>query len=141
VCDLRAASWNAVIPGMHRVLVVEDDPDLRANLVELLSSEGFNVCEAETGDEALAKISEGGLDLVVTDVVMPGPFGVQVAAMAHTAGEAVPMIVITALREPWVDEHVSRLPRAELLYKPFSAEELLERVHRVLPAISVQPSA
>jgi DNA-binding response OmpR family regulator len=128
--------------SMHRVLVVEDDPDLRANVVELLVAEGFSVAEADTGDRALAKLSEGGFDLVVTDVVMPGPLGVQVAAMARTAGESMPMLVITALREAWVEEHVRRLPRAELLHKPFSGDELLARVRALLPRFgSLQPSA
>jgi CheY-like chemotaxis protein len=115
-----------------RVLVADDDADLRATIAEVLNTAGMRVVEARSGAEALGALAEARFDLVVTDVMMPLPLGVEMAAMARSAGEGVPILVITGLREEWVQEAVSRLQLAELLTKPFSAEQLLDRVNALL---------
>lgn len=115
-----------------RVLVVEDDPMIRSMIAELLTSEGMSVTEASDGEEALARLADGGFDLVITDVVMPAQYGVHVVASARTAGEQVPTLVITAHREEWINDSVERLDEAEILHKPFSAEQLMVSVRSLL---------
>lgn len=117
-----------------RVLIAEDDPVIRSMIAELLTEEGMSVVEVGSGDEALKSLADGGFDLVITDVVMPSPYGIQVAAIARTAGEGVPILVITAHREQWIPEAIDRLDGTEILHKPFSSEELLKRVHGLLDA-------
>jgi CheY-like chemotaxis protein len=117
----------------RRILLVEDDDDARNTIAELLRVHGAEVHEATSGDQALALM--GGretFDLVVTDVVMGGPFGTQVAAMARTAEYTVPILVITGHRAPEIRELVDKLDAVELLYKPFSAETFLEQVEQLL---------
>jgi CheY-like chemotaxis protein len=115
-----------------RVLLAEDDPDLRASLTDVLTDDGMKVVSVESGSEAVSALAQSTFDVVVTDVLMPSPAGVQVAAMARTAGDDVPFLVITGLREPWIAETVGQLQRAELLYKPFGYTEFLERVHALV---------
>ncbi|HLU68430.1 MAG TPA: response regulator [Kofleriaceae bacterium] len=115
-----------------RILLAEDDDDLRAELAELLAREGMDVVQATTGDESLSILARGGIDLVITDVMMPSPVGVQVAAMARTAGENVPILVITGHDERWIHEIVERICCADLLLKPFSTETLLDRIRVLL---------
>lgn len=116
-----------------RVLVAEDDLELSQSLVEILVSEGLDVTAVTRGDDALGELSGGGFDLVITDVMMPSPLGVQVAAMARTAGEGVPILVITASRDAAIPSVVSQLDRARLLLKPFSRTDLIRELAVLLP--------
>lgn len=120
--------------GSARVLIAEDDPVIRSIIAELLTSEGMSVTEVSSGDEALRSLADGGFDLVITDVVMPSPYGVQVIASARTVGEQVPTLVITAHRDQWILDAVRKLDFTDILHKPFSLEELLRRVQRMLEA-------
>lgn len=115
-----------------RVLVADDDPEIRALVAQSLAADGMSVRVAGTGSELLSKLAEGRIDLLVTDVMMPELGGVQAAAMARTAGVEVPILVMTAHRAPWIGESVRRLQRADVLYKPFSNDELVRRVHALL---------
>jgi len=117
------------------VLVAEDDVGLRESVVEILASEGMDTTAVGNGTDALAELSEGAFDLVITDVVMPSPLGVQVAAMARTAGEGVPILVITASRDPAIPAVVSQLDHARLLLKPFSRADLVRQVEALLPRV------
>jgi len=114
------------------VLVADDDLDLRDAVASFLSADGMSVHLARTGDEVLSRLAEGSINLLVTDVSMPGLSGLDVAATVRTAGQPLPILVMTARREPWVAETVRGLQRADLLYKPFSRAELLRRVHALL---------
>jgi two-component system, OmpR family, response regulator PhoP len=117
-----------------RVLLVEDDHELRGNLAQLLDEQGMAVREAATGNEALDILAEEReFDLVVTDVILPAPLGTQLAAMARTAGASVPILVITAQRDdPRIPRTVDQLDQAELLLKPFSADEFMRHVRGLL---------
>jgi DNA-binding response OmpR family regulator len=115
-----------------RILVAEDDHELRSQLAEVLTRRGMQVVEAASGDESLSALAGGGIDMVVSDVMMPAPVGVQVAAMARTAGEDMPILIITGHTDPWIAHTVRRLANAELLLKPFSMGELLDAVERLL---------
>ncbi len=125
----------------QRVLVVEDDADLRTSVTQLLSADGMDMVQAGSGKEALATLLSNAFDLVVTDVMMPPPLGVEVAALARTAGDGVPILVMTGLRDEWVTDAVGKLQRADLLHKPFSADELLAHVHALLERKQVDEAA
>ncbi|HEY9722477.1 MAG TPA: response regulator [Oscillatoriaceae cyanobacterium] len=92
-----------------RVLVVEDDPDYRANLVEWLAGSGYDVQEAANGQEAIALASDAGFDVVVTDLRMPEVDGLELlewfkatypdTAVIFLSGQATVQDAIKALRE------------------------------------------
>ncbi len=115
-----------------RVLVADDDSDLRAIVAESLRADGMSVQEASNGAELLSKLAQGGVDLLITDVMMPALGGVEAAARARSAGVDIPVLFVTASTEAWIAESVSKLQRADVLYKPFSGDELLRRAHALL---------
>jgi DNA-binding NtrC family response regulator len=116
-----------------RILLVDDDDDLRRSLATVLSRRGARVREAASGDEALWMIAhEGRFELVITDVIMPAPLGTQLAAMARTAGTEVPILVITAYPDPEIAETVDKIDNATMLRKPFSTTVFLRSVSELL---------
>jgi len=116
------------MPPMPLVLIVDDDPELRRFLAGELTVEGYGVETAATGMEALSRIREGGLDLVVLDWGLPDFSGVEVCGRMRSGGITTPVLMLTARDD--VRERVEALDAGadDYLTKPFSIEELLARV-------------
>jgi len=116
------------MPPMPLVLIVDDDPELRRFLAGELTVEGYGVETAATGMEALSRIREGGLDLVVLDWGLPDFSGVEVCGRMRRGGITTPVLMLTARDD--VRERVEALDAGadDYLTKPFSIEELLARV-------------
>jgi two-component system response regulator MprA len=111
-----------------QVLIVDDDPELRRFLAGELAAEGYGVETAATGQEALCRIREGGLDLVVLDWGLPDFAGVEVCKRMRSSGITTQVLMLTARDD--VRERVEALDAGadDYLTKPFSIEELLARV-------------
>jgi DNA-binding response OmpR family regulator len=106
-----------------RVLVVEDDPVIRFVVNHALTDAGFDVIEAATGTEAVRlMVEQDQIDLVVTDLHLPGADGFEVAAYARAHNPGVPVLFISAhgylLSALPIPPPCSRLP------KPFSMDAL-----------------
>jgi DNA-binding NtrC family response regulator len=110
------------------VLVVDDDDDVRAVAVAALSDR-FNVIEAATGSEALQLLDSEPVDVVVTDVVMPGISGLQVLRGAQRRRPAPKVLLMSAFAPALVD---TPLPPGAFLPKPFRLAELERAVERLL---------
>ena len=123
-----------------RILVVDDDPKIRAVLRRGLAYEGYRVVDAGTGEEGLEKAREHLPDLIVLDVMLPGIDGMEVTRRLRRAGDDVAILMLTARDE--VKDRVEGLETGadDYLVKPFSFEELLARVHALLRRRSA-PSA
>ncbi|MGZ8709428.1 MAG: response regulator [Thermoanaerobaculia bacterium] len=108
-----------------RILIAEDDPNIRRMLVVSLGREGYRTAEACNGREALLAMRAGQVDLVILDLVMPEVTGLEV--LAERAGEAqlrrIPVIIITANRGDSVPAVLTDGICA-LLPKPFNLETL-----------------
>lgn len=115
-----------------RMMLVDDDPALRGLLRVTLPSEGFDVVEAAGGDEALALASEKAPDLVLLDWTMPGLSGGEVLRELKREHPELPVIVLTARREPRYRAEAESLGADTFLTKPFSPLELLETIERLL---------
>ncbi len=114
-----------------RVLVVDDDPTITDVLARYLTRAGYEVLLAHTGTSALELAARGKPDLLVLDVMLPPPDGLEVCRQLR-ATSAVPVILLTAL-----GNETDRLAGLELgaddyVTKPFSPRELVLRVHAVL---------
>jgi CheY-like chemotaxis protein len=117
------------------VLVVEDEPAVRAAIRRMLERAGFEVLEACDGNQAVEEHATTDLDLVVTDVVMPGTLnGADVADQLRATRTALPVLFVTgygadllAARGVRVDGTMSAV-----LHKPFSERELLSAVDTIL---------
>src|SRR5881628_3356493 len=121
---------------MRSVLIVDDEPGMRAGLSEVLGRGGFAVEQASSAEEALARLGEpgrqGGLDLLVTDLRLPGMSGLELIRAARQAGSQMPAIVITA--HGTVEDAVAamKLGAFDFLTKPFSPADLLHLAERAL---------
>src|SRR5512141_931458 len=82
-----------------RVLLVEDDEDNRELMAEVLAGAGFEVVSAASGSEGLKSLSERSVDVIVTDVGMPGMGGLELAAAARKVAPSVPVVVVTGWAE------------------------------------------
>jgi len=115
----------------NRVVVVDDEPDIRSMIAEYLGRDGYAVSRCASGPELDAVLQSGPADLVVLDVSLPGEDGISIARRLRAAG-STPIIMLTAL-----DDVVDRIVRRECaadddLTKPFDLRELRARVRAVL---------
>jgi two-component system response regulator MprA len=111
-----------------RLLIVDDDPELRSFLISELGAEGYSCEEAATGRQALGQIRSQSWDLVLLDWTLPDFSGVEVCRRMRDGGINTPVLMLTARDE--VRERVEALDSGadDYLTKPFSIEELLARV-------------
>jgi CheY-like chemotaxis protein len=110
------------------VLVVDDDDDVRAVAVAALSGR-FRVIEASNGNEAIALLDREPIDVVVTDIVMPGISGFHVVRRARGHRPPPKVLIISGFAPGLVD---AQLPPGAFLPKPFRLAELERAVKRLL---------
>jgi two-component system response regulator RegX3 len=116
---------------MTRVLVVEDERNLREPLVYLLQKEGYDVIEAEDGNSAIENFQNLGADLILLDLMLPGLSGNEVCR-AIRAESQVPIIMVTA-KDTEIDKVVGlEIGADDYVTKPYSTRELLARMKAVL---------
>ncbi|BDD87062.1 sigma-54-dependent transcriptional regulator [Desulfofustis limnaeus] len=110
---------------MHTILVVDDEPNYLIVLSELLRDEGFEVLTAPGGEEALATVKEADLDVVLTDMQMPGMDGMTLLGEIKKSYSDLPVVIITAYAE--IDKAVAAMQAGAYSYlaKPFSNDELI----------------
>ena len=116
---------------MTRILVVEDESSFSEALEFLLGKEGFSVITAATGTEALKKFEQGGIDLILLDLMIPEVSGTEVCRQIR-AKSKVPIIMLTA-KDSEVDKVVGlEIGADDYVTKPYSARELVARINAVL---------
>ncbi|MDK9707843.1 MAG: sigma-54 dependent transcriptional regulator [Desulforhopalus sp.] len=110
---------------MYSILVVDDEPNYLVVLSELLKDEGFEVFTASDGEEGLRIVEAVDLDIVITDMQMPGMNGLQLLYRVKEKKPDLPVVVITAFAE--VDKAVQAMQAGAFNYlaKPFSNDELI----------------
>ena len=120
------------------VLVAEDEPGVRRPVRRILAAHGFTVLEACDGEEALALAEShaGTIDLLLTDVVMPKLGGAQLARRLRMTRPGLRVLFMTGYSAEAVATDGVLAPDSSLLQKPFTAEELMRRVHEALEAAS-----
>jgi len=84
-----------IIPSLGRVLIVDDDGELREDLARVLSGAGFQISTAADGQEALERLESGSPDAIVTDLVMPRLDGFELLRTIRESGQVIPAIVMT----------------------------------------------
>lgn len=120
-----------------RVLVVEDDPDIRRLVVHALRRDGYEVHEAEDGHELLVDVTSPNahagteVDLIISDVRMPICTGLQMLEALRNASWTVPVILMTAFGDPETRKSADELG-AVIFNKPFSLDDLRTAVVNLL---------
>lgn len=120
---------------MATILIVDDDEALLRMLQISLTKAHYHVCTAQDGDEALQRLKAGGIDLVVTDVVMPGKEGVELMLQIRSIRPPVRFIAMSgggSIGGSTYLDIARSLGAAETLQKPFSISTLLNKVKRAL---------
>ena len=130
--EASAEGHSGAAAGGERILVVEDDPDVREMTLEMLSELGYRVSVARSGAEALAILRQKGeIDLLFTDIVMPG--GISGTDLARTASRLRPdlKILLTSGYEPG-----ARAARKDFAFiaKPYRAPALGRKLREILAA-------
>ncbi|MDF2694737.1 MAG: response regulator receiver protein [Labilithrix sp.] len=123
----------------QRVLVVEDDDDLREIVCEVLDSAGYEAMPAAGGDQALSLLAAARhVDLILLDLTMPGMSGFELRERLLRSPElrTIPVIVMTASRafDP------ATLSPSDVLFKPIDVTRLLDSIEKVIPSAPVAAS-
>ncbi len=130
----RFKSREAKMRGRHEtILVVEDEPEVRRVVVEILSRQGYNVLEAPNGKDALGLCEgrEGTVEVLLTDIVMPEVNGLDLARQLTFRYPAMRVLFMSGYTG---EDFVSMLmeEKRDFLQKPFSVEDLTGRIHQIL---------
>jgi DNA-binding response OmpR family regulator len=118
----------------HRILIVDDEPNILISLEYLMKKEGYEVAVATDGEEALAKAADFMPDLILLDVMMPKKSGFEVCQIlrADAALAAVKIVILTAKgRETEVAKGLA-LGADAYVTKPFSTKDLVVRIKSLL---------
>jgi two-component system response regulator GlrR len=113
------------------VLVVDDDPLVRSFEVQLLSSQGYNVLQAESAAEALRLADRATIHLLLTDFLMPDVDGLELTRKFRTVHPGTPVLMVSGSL-PATDNRIENLARFEFLPKPFAFDELLQKVRTLI---------
>ncbi len=114
------------------VLVVEDDDAIRRGIVDALKFAEYEVYEAANGEDGMRMAVRVGYDLLLLDLVLPGPGGLEILAEVRTSRPTVPVVILTALGEERDRVKGLKLGADDYVVKPFSVQELLARIEAVL---------
>lgn len=121
-----------------RILVVDDEPNARTALAEILREEDFNVETAADGFKGLARFEEMGPDLVLTDLKMPGMDGVELLRKLRATNPELPVILMTAFGAVETAVTAMREGAADYLTKPLNTDELLLVIERALERVRLR---
>lgn len=130
-------------PSKATILVVDDEPSLRAILARQLRSEGYEVLEAGYGLEALevARNSSEPIDLVLSDIVMPGMIGTELAQRLVTEHPGLQVVLMSAHVVDDLDRAGSRPGTVPVLRKPLERGKMLALLQLLLSAPASTPVA
>ena len=119
---------------MARILIIEDESDIRELISFNLEMSGYEVAAAGDGEQGIEKASEGDFDLIVLDIMLPGIDGFQVCRLLRKAPETrdIPVLMLTARAED--DDVVFGLDAGadDYMTKPFSPRVLIARIQSAL---------
>jgi DNA-binding response OmpR family regulator len=119
-----------MLPVSSVILVVEDDPTIAEAIRDLLEAAGYAIECATDGGTALGCILAGGIDLVLLDIMLPSMGGLEICrrVRAHERGVYLPIIMLTALGSAEQQRAGFAAGADDYITKPFSADDLLDRV-------------
>ncbi len=121
-----------------RLLIVEDDPQMRRILSEMLAEEGYKVSSVGSGKEAIEKVKGNGFDVVVADIIMPGMDGMDVLKEVKKLEPQIHVIMITAFAT--IENAVEAIKNgaSDYIAKPFKIAEVEVAIKRVLEETKFQ---
>src|SRR5246127_3513595 len=119
---------------MHKILLAEDDNDMRRFLVKALENAGFQVSHHDNGMAAYQRLREEPFEMLLTDIVMPEMDGIELARRASELDPDIKIMFITGFAAVALNSDSAAPKHAKVLSKPFHLRDLVNEVKKVRPA-------
>ena len=119
---------------MARILLAEDNESLRRFLAAALVKAGHEVTDFGDGEQAFQSLSVNSFDLLLTDIVMPGLDGIELAKRAAEIDENLKIMFITGFAAVALHPSANAPKRAKVLSKPFHLREIVQEIDRMIAA-------
>ena len=123
-----------VLLAMHKILLAEDDNDMRRFLVKALENAGFQVSSHDNGMAAYQRLREEPFEMLLTDIVMPEMDGIELARRASELDPDIKIMFITGFAAVALNSDSAAPKNAKVLSKPVHLRELVSEVHKLLAA-------
>lgn len=115
-----------------RILVVDDEDDLRMLLEHVVTSAGYTVTTAEDGQDAIAKIQKDTFDLALLDIQMPNASGIEVLKFIRTNAPATKAIMLTGYADLNYAMEARQFGAKDFISKPYKLEDIIRTIENVL---------
>lgn len=125
------SNWNII---MKRILLAEDDNDMRRFLAKALERAGYEVADFDNGASAYERLQEEPFSLLLTDIVMPEMDGIELARRATEIDPDLRVMFITGFAAVALNSNSDAPPDAKVLSKPFHLRELVNEIEKILIA-------
>jgi len=125
---------------MSKIMIVDDDPNVRELVSVLLQNHGFETCEAIDGHDAMQKITNDNPDLVIIDIMMPNMDGFELCRNLRRYYENMPVLMLTAKGELASKVKGFGLGADDYLTRPFEGDELILRIQALLRRYKIEAS-
>ncbi len=120
---------------MPRILLAEDDETMRSFLTRSLEKAGYQVVAVGLGTDALPLLAGGGFDLLLTDIVMPGMDGIELARRATSMQPKLNVMFITGFAAVAMDKAKDRPVNSKILQKPFHLKDMVDVVDKLFSEV------
>jgi len=117
---------------VKKLLIIEDNPDVLANLLLILEMEGFEVASVSTGRESILHARAHSPDLILSDISLPDLSGLEILRKLREDSRTttIPVIVMTAYSDPQLHQDCLAAGALRIFEKPPDIEELIDTIHR-----------
>ena len=126
--------------GRPRVLIAEDNDEMRQLLAKVLRANGYAAVECRDGADLTARLevfvgrrADSDFDAIISDIFMPGPTGLEILEALHDRTGLPPVILITAFGDKGIHARAEKAGAAAVLDKPFMIEDFLAKLHEIVP--------
>jgi DNA-binding NtrC family response regulator len=123
---------GSAVVKMASILIVDDDPEMRALLLDVLGNEGYDVVEARDGTEAVLALRARKFDLIIMDKNMPGPSGLDLLPGFRRVCPGTQIIMMTAFGDVASYMEAAEKGAVEYLFKPFRMGEMKAAIAKAL---------
>ena len=131
--DMKFTTESKALLG--KILLAEDDNDMRRFLGKALQNAGFNVASFDNGLAAYQRLREEPFELLLTDIVMPEMDGIELARRATELDPDIKVMFITGFAAVALNPDNNAPPQAKILSKPFHLKDLVNEVQRMLAVV------
>ena len=138
VSDTPLDSLTALPEGNERILVIDDEKSVSQMISKMLEQLGYKVSTENEGIKALQLLSDSpdSFDLIITDMIMPGISGIEVAEQVKKLSPGIPIILCTGYMDFYSEEHISNAGIQSIIKKPFKKYEMAVLIRSILDSLN-----